>query len=122
MLSLFIPGCRCTLVCPSKYFRRPFLSSLFAVDCGCVLLFVVSIVANVANIEWWLFVVVVVMCRGTGADRGVWGKRVDWADCKEAFASIGAVAQDVIDRLLAEFHEGICTRRIALLTWTHGPK
>ena len=35
----------------------------------------------------------------------LWGKRVDWADCKEALASIGAVAQDVIDRLLAEFHE-----------------
>ena len=76
MLSLFIPGCRCTPVCPSKYFRKSLLSSLFVVDCRCVLLCVVSLVANVASIVWWLFVVVVVMCRGTGADRGVSGASV----------------------------------------------
>ena len=35
----------------------------------------------------------------------LWGKRVDWHDCKEALASIRGVAKDVIDRLNAEFHE-----------------
>ena len=35
----------------------------------------------------------------------LWGKKIHWADCKEALASIGGVAQDVIDRLQAEFHD-----------------
>ena len=34
----------------------------------------------------------------------LWGKRVHWADCKEALASIRRVAKDVIDRTEAEFN------------------
>ena len=34
----------------------------------------------------------------------LWGKQIHWADCKDALASIGRVAQDVTDRLNAEFH------------------
>ena len=35
----------------------------------------------------------------------LWSTRIHWADCKEALASIRGVAQDVIARLQAEFHE-----------------
>ncbi len=34
----------------------------------------------------------------------LWGRQTSWSDCKEALSSIGRVAGDVIERLLAEFH------------------
>ena len=34
----------------------------------------------------------------------MWNTKVQWSDCKEALASIGRVAKDVIERLRAEFH------------------
>ncbi len=50
----------------------------------------------------------------------MWGKRTSWADRKEALASIRRIAEDVVDRMLAEFNaEDRCLACIAfdLDTW-----